>query len=108
MKAKLSIMGLGVAALALTACAADATASAQGAAGRKTGDVKTITLPGGATMEMVWCEPGTFKMGSPPTETGRFEDEAQHVVKITRGFWLGKYEVTQRQWESVMHSNLSR
>ncbi len=108
MKAKLSIMGLGVAALALTACAADATASAQGAAGRKTGDVKTITLPGGATMEMIWCEPGTFKMGSPPTETGRFEDEAQHVVKITRGFWLGKYEVTQRQWESVMHSNLSR
>ncbi len=101
-------MGLGVAALALTACAADATASAQGAAGRKTGDVKTITLPGGATMEMIWCEPGTFKMGSPPTETGRFEDEAQHVVKITRGFWLGKYEVTQRQWESVMHSNLSR
>ncbi|MBQ6140062.1 MAG: formylglycine-generating enzyme family protein [Kiritimatiellae bacterium] len=108
MKAKLSIMGLSVAALALTACAADATASAQGAAGRKTGDVKTITLPGGATMEMIWCEPGTFKMGSPPTETGRFEDEAQHVVKITRGFWLGKYEVTQRQWESVMHSNLSR
>lgn len=108
MKAKLSLISLGVAALALTACAAGAAVSTQGAAGHKTGDVKTITLPGGATMEMIWCEPGVFAMGSPPDEPGRFEDETQHTVTISRGFWLGKYEVTQRQWESVMHSNLAR
>ena len=108
MKAKLSILGLGVTALMLTAHVANAGASAQNAAARKTGDVKTITLPGGATMEMIWCAPGSFTMGSPITEAGRFDDETQHTVTITRGFWLGKYEVTQRQWESVMHSNLSR
>ena len=75
---------------------------------RKSGDTKTITLPGGAKMEMVWCAPGKFSMGSPITEPGRFEDEKQRTVSITRGFWLGKYEVTQRQWESVMRSNHSR
>ena len=75
---------------------------------RKSGETKTVTLPGGATMEMIWCAPGTFKMGSPIGEKGRFSDEMQHSVTLTKGFWLGKYEVTQRQWESVMRSNHSR
>jgi formylglycine-generating enzyme required for sulfatase activity len=62
-----------------------------------------VDLPGGATMEFVWIEPGTFTMGSPPTEPGRGPDESpQHQVTISRGFWLAKYEVTQGQWESVM------
>ena len=77
-------------------------------AARKTGDVKIITLPGGAKMEMIWCGPGTFMMGSPSTEAGRFDDETIHPVKLTKGFWLGKYEVTQAQWESVMGGNRSR
>jgi len=63
----------------------------------------TVNLPGGATMEMVWIEPGTFTMGAPDTEEGRWEDEGpQHEVEITQGFYLGKYELTQGQWESVM------
>ena len=63
----------------------------------------TVDLPGGATMEFVWIEPGTFTMGSPESEPGRSDDEGpQHEVTISRGFWLGKYEVTQGQWESVM------
>ena len=62
-----------------------------------------VGLPGGATMEMVWIEPGTFMMGSPSTESGRDSDEGpQHEVRISMGFYLGKYEVTQQQWESVM------
>ena len=69
---------------------------------RKSGDVKVLTLPGGATMEMIWCEPGSFMMGSPKDEKGRFEDEHMHRVTLTKGFWLGKYEVTQAQWNSVM------
>ena len=73
-----------------------------------TGTERTIKLPGGATMEMIWCGPGTFMMGSPLTETGRFEDELIHPVTLTKGFWLGKYEVTQEQWESVMGENRSR
>ena len=75
---------------------------------RKSGMVKIITLPGGAKMEMIWCEPGTFMMGSPVTEVGRFDDELLHPVTISKGFWLGKYEVTQAQWESVMGSHGSK
>ena len=62
-----------------------------------------VDLPGGATMTMLWIEPGTFMMGSPPEEPGRSEHEGpQHEVTITRGFYLGKYELTQGQWQSVM------
>ena len=88
---------------------ASAGAAAKSAGGsHKSGDVKTIVLPGGAKMEMIWCEPGSFMMGSPPSEIGRFEDEPLHPVTLTKGFWLGKYEVMQEQWESVMGENRSR
>ncbi len=72
------------------------------------GATKTVILPGGAKMELIWCAPGSFMMGSPLEEVGRFEDEPLHPVKLTRGFWLGKHEVTQAQWESVMGENPSR
>jgi formylglycine-generating enzyme required for sulfatase activity len=63
----------------------------------------TEELPGGATMDFIWIDPGTFTMGSPSSEPGRYSAEGpQHEVTISRGFWLGKYEVTQRQWETVM------
>ena len=68
----------------------------------KAGMIKTITLPGGAEMELVWCPPGEFTMGSPQTEEGRSVYETQHCVRLTNGFWMGKYPVTQRQWKSVM------
>lgn len=63
---------------------------------------KTLTLPGGATMELIYVSPGTFMMGSPSSEAGRFDDETQHQVTLTKGFWLGKYEVTQLQREFPM------
>ena len=71
------------------------------------GETKTITLPGGVTMEMIYVAPGSFMMGSPSSEEGRDDDETQHRVTLTKGFWLGKYEVTQAQWQSVMGSNPS-
>lgn len=71
------------------------------------GQTATITLPGGEKMEMIYCSPGTFIMGSPVSESGRGEDEAQHRVTLTKGFWLGKYKVTQVQWESIMGENPS-
>jgi formylglycine-generating enzyme required for sulfatase activity len=53
-------------------------------------------------MEMVWIEPGTFTMGSPASEPGRYADEGpQHQVTSSKGFWLGKYELTQGQWQAV-------
>ncbi|MDR3334851.1 MAG: formylglycine-generating enzyme family protein [Treponema sp.] len=50
---------------------------------------------------------GTFMMGSPASEVGRSEDETQHQVTISP-FYLGKYEVTQREYEAVMGNNPSR
>ena len=51
-------------------------------------------------------EPGTFIMGSPTNEIGRWDlddnKESQHLVTLTRPFYIGVFEVTQRQWERVM------
>lgn len=48
-----------------------------------------------------WCPPGNFVMGSPPDEPDRRDNENQVGVTLTRGFWMGKYEVTQGQWARV-------
>jgi formylglycine-generating enzyme required for sulfatase activity len=76
------------------------------------GTEATFTLPGGATMEMVWIPAGTFTMGTTEEEidalnteytTPWYSDEGpQHEVTITEGFYIGKYELTQEQWTSVM------
>ena len=69
----------------------------------RAGVSQTFSLPGGASIDFVWIAPGVFQMGSPDTEAGRWEDEGPvHEVEISRGFWLGKYEVTQGEWEAVM------
>ena len=57
------------------------------------------------SMEMIFCPPGTFTMGSPTSESGRGGDETQHQVTLTNGFYLGKYEVTQAQYQTVMNGN---
>ena len=44
-------------------------------------------------------------MGSPTTEVDRETNETQHEVTLTQGFYLGKYEVTQAQWQAVMRGN---
>lgn len=59
-------------------------------------------------MEFVYIQPGTFKMGSPPNESGRDNDERQHRVTLTKGFYMQTTEVTQRQWKAVMGSNPSK
>jgi formylglycine-generating enzyme required for sulfatase activity len=45
---------------------------------------------------------GTFIMGSPTNELGRASDEWQHEVTLTKDFYIGVFEITQRQWELVM------
>jgi uncharacterized protein (TIGR02996 family) len=58
-------------------------------------------------MKFAWCPPGTFLMGSPPSEPKRNGDEQQHRVTLTKGFWLGVTPVTQAQWQAAMGSNPS-
>ena len=66
-----------------------------------------IDLPND-TLQMRRVEPGVFLMGSLPSESHRGDDEGPHqVVRISRPFWLGTYEVTQRQYELVMAENPS-
>jgi formylglycine-generating enzyme required for sulfatase activity len=59
------------------------------------------------SMDMLWVKPGTFEMGSPPEEEDRRDNETQHTVTLTEGYWLGKHPVTQTQWEKVMGDNPS-
>ena len=66
------------------------------------------TITNSIGMKMVWIAPGEFVMGSPASERERGNDEGQHRVRLSRGFYLGVYEVTQRQWQAVMGSNPSR
>jgi len=56
-------------------------------------------------IELVRIRPGSFMMGS--TEAGTFEKPA-HRVTISYAFFMGKYEVTQAQWQAVMGNNPSR
>jgi formylglycine-generating enzyme required for sulfatase activity len=56
---------------------------------------------------LVWIAPGTFVMGSPASEKERWTDETQHTVTLTKGFYLGKYAVTQGEYLALMGSNPS-
>ena len=60
-------------------------------------------------LEMACIRPGTFTMGSPSSEEGRLGSEGpQTRVTLTKGYWLGKTEVTQGQYEALMGSNPSK
>ncbi len=52
-------------------------------------------------MAFVPVASGKFIMGSPRTETDRDDDETQHSVTLAHHFWLGKYEVTQAEYEAL-------
>lgn len=57
---------------------------------------------------LAWIPPGTFTMGSPSNEVERLDWEGpQTVVTLTRGFFMGKYEVTQGEYTDVMGDNPS-
>jgi formylglycine-generating enzyme len=59
-------------------------------------------------MKFVWIPPGSFMMGSPKEEIERNNNETQHKVKLTKGFYMGVHLVTQEQWQAVMGKNPSR
>ena len=70
-------------------------------------DLQTNThrVASAANLEMLWVSEGNFTTGSPVGETGRDPNETEHNVSLTKGFYLGKYEVTQAQYAVVMSGN---
>ncbi len=68
-----------------------------------TGVARKVELAPGVTMEFVYIPPGSYQRGSAETEAGRDPDEGpRHRVTISRGFYLGRTEVTQQQWAALM------
>ena len=77
--------------------------------GPKPGQELAVELGDSVKMEFVWIPSGSFMMGSPESEEGRKDDEGPvHKVTIGKGFWMGKYEVTQEQYERVTGKNPSK
>jgi sulfatase modifying factor 1 len=58
-------------------------------------------------MKFVWIPPGNFMMGSPKEEKERQDNETQHKVTLTKGFYMGINTVTQEEWQAVMGNNPS-
>lgn len=63
-----------------------------GFAGTKLGQVRSDNH---LNMKFIWCPPGEFTIGSPKNEEGNLGNENQESIKLSNGFWLGQYEVTQ-------------
>lgn len=53
-------------------------------------------------MPLVYMPAGSFKMGSTPSENGREQNETEHEVTLSYGFFMGSFEVTRGQWDRVM------
>src|ERR1039457_4366212 len=56
-------------------------------------------------MKFAWIPPGSFMMGSPKEEKQREDNETQHKVTLTKGFYMGVFIVTQEQWQAIMGNN---
>jgi formylglycine-generating enzyme required for sulfatase activity len=70
-------------------------------------DTFTEDLGKGVKLEMIAIPGGTFLMGSPENEVERFSDESpQHEVTVP-GFFIGKYQLTQLQYQTIMGTNPS-
>ena len=99
-------MVAGMLAAVVGCCGAQDTAGVSVAP--KAGEARVVELGRGVTLDLVWIPPGVFQMGSPFGEEGRFIVEGRrHQVTLTHGFWMGKYPVTQQQWQHVMGNNPS-
>ena len=62
----------------------------------------------GIALHMTLIPPGIFTMGSPAQEEGHSSDETEHVVTISKYFWMSIYEVTQEQYQKIMGKNPAR
>ncbi len=68
-----------------------------------------VEITNAVGMKLLLIPPGEFQMGSPDADKdARNDEKPQHRVRISKPFYLGKYAVTQQQWEAVMGSNPSQ
>lgn len=72
----------------------------------KPGEERSFEIADGVKMVFCWIPKGKATLGSPKSEVGRRNSEVEHEY-VTKGFWLGKYEVTQAEWQAVMGNNPS-
>ncbi len=71
----------------------------------RTADQFVENVGNGVTLQMVAISGGSFLMGSPPEEAERFDSESpQHLVNVP-AFFMGKYPVTQAQYQAIMGTN---
>jgi formylglycine-generating enzyme required for sulfatase activity/outer membrane protein assembly factor BamB len=103
--------------LAAPGCGRQTPAEKEAAA--DTGPARVISVDGGPGqgmrtvtnsigMDLALLPPGEFLMGSPDTDLDAREDEKpRHRVRITRPFYMGRYEVTQEEYQRVMGTNPS-
>lgn len=75
----------------------------------KEGDAASVDV-NGVTIEMVYVAPGSFTMGATPENEGidTFSELPTHRVTLSKGYFIGKTEVTQQLWEAVMGNNPSQ
>jgi formylglycine-generating enzyme required for sulfatase activity len=93
----------GIAALAALVTGAAATLIAWGSHGEgRSGPLAVVEPQTG--IALVAIAAGSFVMGSPPDEPSRGADEVQHRVTLTRSFLIGRYEVTQAAWRTIMRT----
>ena len=100
---KLITIGVLLAFAVLLAGEGEKSERSPGASGKSgadsVGETKVFTLPGSVRMEMVYVAPGSFQMGS---ERGVDDEKPVHKVTLTNGYWIGKYPVTQAQWNALV------
>ena len=74
---------------------------------RQSGSICYLPITNNISISMVWCSPGKFLMGSPNDHDIASDNEyPQHLVTLSRGFYIGQTPVTQEQWQGVMGTRL--
>ena len=67
----------------------------QGDPGKDAGKIPGTIVVSETGISLSWIPAGTFWMGSPDEEPGRSSNETRHLVTLTKGFYMGTYQVTQ-------------
>jgi len=103
----LRALAAAIAGLMTAACTSYAAGGAHtgGMAARQAGE-RSVSPAG---IALAWIPAGSFTMGSPDTEIGRWplEESPRRQVTVSSGFWMGVHPVTQEQWQAVMGGNPS-